>query len=625
MIYGSDGAFSARLAFACLAFVLVALVGPGLAIQRLLRLRPDRALVLPIGLAFCAGSHWLSLWSGVSWLFPVLGLGLGLSLVLPIGAWSWADGPSLRRAAPPFLGLLLLLAVSEYPLNRFGAQGNFLVDAATIEDSTFHAGLAWELSYGYPPQVPGLSGFTLGYHLGLPLIRAAAVRWADVHPYDSLNRIDPTVMGLALILVLRGAARAVGGGGFAAALAGWAPLATNLSWLFLGTASHRGLDIGDIGLSNSAAPALALSLAAVIALARHAAGEGRAWLALATALCFAVPFFKVFVGAHLLLAIVLAAVVTGRWRVLALPVVLLALATSSLVLGPGAARWSIGIEPLLPVRAFIGHLGRTAPSVPLIALWTVLWIVAIASVRLLAVPAALRALRSRNLSAAILAALALSGWAIGLIFKVTLIEGARGRTLVNNADYFIDQSGFVLWVFVASALTASSLPTRATVVMWASCGALALSGNMVRIASGPVGPGLPLMPTGIAEAMGALARESQPGDVVLQKPQPKRYPPPPVVLIGRRVPLSRSISYLTQFATQEAIDRRQEMVQRFFLTSDAEEALTVARSLGARYLCLYGSDVVRFPEAQALEPVFGRPNVRVYRILVRPARTSGPG
>ena len=34
--------------------------------------------------------------------------------------------------------------------------------------------LTWELTLGYPPQVPGLSGFEFRYHFGSHLVRAAA-------------------------------------------------------------------------------------------------------------------------------------------------------------------------------------------------------------------------------------------------------------------------------------------------------------------------------------------------------------------------------------------------------------------------------------------------------------------
>jgi hypothetical protein len=105
--------------------------------------------------------------------------------------------------------------------------------------------------------------------------------------------------------------------------------------------------------------------------------------------------------------------------------------------------------------------------------------------------------------------------------------------------------------------------------------------------------------------------------VVLIKPDPRRYPPPPLVLQGRRVPFTQSIPYLTQFATRKALEDRLIAVQTFFGTHEAEEARAIAKSLGARFVCLYGSDRVNFEPAGVLRPVFDSENARVYEILER--------
>ena len=103
------------------------------------------------------------------------------------------------------------------------SSGEFLLDNLVPYDTAFHVGLTRELTLGYPPQVPGVSGFRLGYHLGPDLVRAAALRWAAVDPYDSINRFDVTLGAIALILALRAMTRAAGGGPFAVDLAGLHP------------------------------------------------------------------------------------------------------------------------------------------------------------------------------------------------------------------------------------------------------------------------------------------------------------------------------------------------------------------------------------------------------------------
>jgi hypothetical protein len=123
----------------------------------------------------------------------------------------------------------------------------------------------------------------------------------------------------------------------------------------------------------------------------------------------------------------------------------------------------------------------------------------------------------------------------------------------------------------------------------------------------------------MVRAVLALERASRPGDVVLQRPG-ARYPPAPVVLAGRRVPYERFTPYLTQFASRRDLEARHEVVYRFFRTTSREEALAIARSLGASFLALYGRDRVRFDTTGILEPVHEEEEARLYRI-----RTPSPG
>src|SRR5262249_3515387 len=124
------------------------------------------------------------------------------------------------------------------------------------------------------------------------------------------------------------------------------------------------------------------------------------------------------------------------------------------------------------------------------------------------------------------------------------------------------------------------------------------------------------LPAATVRAMDALREASSPGDVVMQRPG-GRYPPPPVVLAGRRVPYERFTPYLTQFVSRADLERRHEDVFRFFRTEDREEALGIARRLGARFLCLYGPDRVRFDATDALAPIYQEAGVRLFRIEER--------
>lgn len=582
-----------------LAFAAAALVGPGMALQRLLRLPVDPALVLPLGFAAAAGAYWLSLVLG-AWIFPALVLALDVS-VLVTGPWRRAPGPPLRGAWPPLAAIALVLAVTQYPWNRLSSSGEFLLDPLVPYDTAFHVGLARELALGYPPQLPGVSGFPVSYHLGADLVRAAALRWAKVDPYDSIARLDVTLGALALALALGAFGARAGLGRVAVALLPWTLLATDLSFVFAPDPITtwwadllRGNLLISLALANPVVPALTMALGALVALSRHEAGEGRAWLAPAAALAFVVPLFKVFLGAHLLLGLGVATVLAPRARRMA-PVTLAvpcAISTALLVLGPGGSTVDVAVAPLDLVRMTREGLGLAPLGGLALAGWSLLWLLASLGLRVLGLGGAVRAARAGSPAVAAAAVMALAAWPIGLLFRVSAPEMLRGQRFVNDAAYVIEQGGPLLWIFTAPPLMAVAGAYRPLLV-GTLCAALALPGTAQFVARKVMEPPDPL-PAPMVRAMASLERASRPGDVVLQRPG-ARFPPAPVILIGRRVPYERFTPYLTQFASRQDLERRHQTVFRFFRTADATEALAIARGLDARFVCVYGADRLRFP------------------------------
>jgi hypothetical protein len=602
------------------AFLLIALVGPGLGLQRLAGVAIDPALVLPLGIAFAAGAYWLSLVTGIAWLFPI-------AVVLATAVLAWrclgpvAPGPSLRGAIAPALALVALLAVTQYRWNRMADSGEFLLDNALVGyDTSFHVGLVRELVLGYPPQVPGVSGFPLGYHLGTDLVRAAALRWAAVDPYDSISRFDVTMLALALLLAVRAAAARLGLSPRGVALAGWTLVATDFSFAFAFNAqAHwwtdllRGNVLISLALANPVIPALALALGALIALSRAMDGEGRGWWAVSCVLAVAVPFFKVFLGAHLALGLLVALARTRR-REVALVLGLVGIATLVLALGQGGRTVAVTLAPLDLVRTTRESLGLVPLHGVRLAGFALLWIAASLGLRMAGLPAALRALREANVIGPALAAMALAAWPLGLLFRVSAPEMLEGQKAVNDAAYLVEQGGPLLWLFTAGAL-ARWMETR-PVPRWAAMVAVALlalpstAQFAIKKAAEPPDP----LPAPMVRAMRALAADSRPGDVVLQRPG-ARFPPAPVILIGRRVPYERFTPWLTQFAPAAELEARHEVVFRFFHTTDADEAMAIARGLGARHVVLYGRDRVQFDPAGRLVPIHEEEGARVYRIL----------
>jgi hypothetical protein len=607
---------------AWLLFVAATVAGPGLGLQRALRQPIEPALVLPLGTAFCAGAYWLSLVT-TPLLFPALVLAGNLGCAWPLGPWRRAEGPSLRGAALPLLAFVALLALTQYPWNRVDPSGAFLLDALVPFDTAFHVGLSRELARGYPPELPGVSGFPVGYHLGTDLVRAAALRWAGVDPFDSISRFDVTLHGLALMLALRAAAARLRAGPKVVALAAWTVFATDFSFVFGRLPSaHWWADLlrGNLLLSlvvaNPIVPALALALAALVAFSRHEEERGGGALALAALLATAVPFFKVFLGAHLLLGLGVVVLLRGRPFARAIPVLVLAapcaLATAALVLGQGGQTVDVLIAPFDLAQVTRSSLDLPPVAGLAFAAWAAGWTVASLGLRVLGLRPAVQALRSGSALAAALAVMALSAWPLGLLFRVSAPEVLPGQKFVNDAGYLLEQGGPLLWLFTLVGLVQWANQKRWPALALAALVLAVPATVQFAVKKALLAPD-PL-PAATVRAMRALQARSQPGDVVLQRPG-ARFPPAPVILIGRRVPYERFTPYLTQFAPRAALEERHLVVHRFFETTDRDEALGIARSLDARFLALYARDRVRFDTAGVLEPVYEEPDARVYRFV----------
>ena len=471
---------------AWLLFAAVAVGLPGLALQRLARTPIEPALVIPLGTAWCAGIYWLSLVTDRPWLFPGATVLIGGALFVPLGAWRSAPGPSLQGALGPFVAVAGLLALTQYGGNRLDASGDFLLDPLVTFDSAFHVGLTRELVIGHPPQVPGVAGFPLGYHLGTDLVRAAALRWAGTDPWDSLTRLDVTLWALALVLALRAVAARLGAPPLAVALVPWTILFTDFSFVFAGnpqahwwTDLLRGNLLLSLAYANPIVPALGLLLGAVVSLSRVGQTDDRGHLALAALQAAAVPFFKVFLGAHLLLGLGVAWLLAREAprRALVLAALPCAIATAALALGQGGRTVDVVLAPLDLARVTRETLGLAPVEGAGLLAWAALWLAASLGLRLVAVPEALRSLRG-SAAACVLGTIALSGWPLGLLFRVSAPEVLEGQKVVNDAAYLVEQSGPLLWVFAAIALAGfATSPLRRALALGA-CLLLATPGHV---------------------------------------------------------------------------------------------------------------------------------------------------
>jgi hypothetical protein len=203
---------------------------------------------------------------------------------------------------------------------------------------------------------------------------------------------------------------------------------------------------------------------------------------------------------------------------------------------------------------------------------------------------------------------------------VSAPEVLPGQKFVNDAAYLVEQAGPILWIFTALALARFCVrPSRRLPALLATALVAFPSTAQYVVKKARTPPDR--LPAAMVRAVRALEGVSKPGDVVLQRPG-ARYPPAPLILAGRRVPYERFTPYLTQFASRAALEARHEEVYRFFHTRDRQEAIGIARRLGASYLALYGHDRVRFDTTGLLEVIHEEPEARLYRLRL-PAVGAG--
>ncbi len=347
-------------------FVAIAIVAPGIGLQRLARVRWDPALVVPLGLVACALAYWLALVSGVPLVFPVLVLAVGAgSLLRPWATQGRGPVAAGRRAPDRRAGR----ALRDHPVPRQPRRPERRLPARRGRARRHGAPRRAQLRAGgrlpaagarlrrradaLPRREPpgARRGRALGGHP--PLRRAEPVRHHALGRWRSSWRCVPPLPPRA-------------SAGPPWRLAGFVPLASDLSFVpgLLRGAEWWGQRLGDnflepVFFANSIAPAVAIALAAIVALARAERGEGRGYLVLAAVLAVGAGFFKVFTGAQLVLALGLAWLLGRGRRRLLVVLVPAALALVALALSSRAPAGVAGV-----VRRARAVRGRAAPRSP---------------------------------------------------------------------------------------------------------------------------------------------------------------------------------------------------------------------------------------------------------------------
>ena len=328
------------------------------------------------------------------------------------------------------------------------------------------------------------------------------------------------------------------------------------------------------------------------------------------------PFFKVFLGAQLLLGLGVAFLLARAARRSALARRRGAGRRSSRrssCSARAARRVAVRLAPLDLVRVTRETLGLApVDGLALVAAALRLAVPLARPSRLVGLPDALRALRGPTLGSA-LAAMALCGWPLGLLLRVSAPEVLAGQKVVNDAAYLVEQSGPLLWVFAALGLArfATSRARRAVVVAALLLFATARDLS-VRRQEGPHGA------RPHAGADGARDGRARHGFEPGRRRAPAARRPLAAGARGARRP-PRALRALHAVLDAVRGEGRPRGAPRdgvpLLPYGGPAEAMQIARSLGASYLALYGSDRVRFDTAGLLETVYEEEGARVYRIL----------
>ena len=285
-----------------------------------------------------------------------------------------------------------------------------------------------------------------------------------------------------------------------------------------------------------------------------------------------------------------------------------------MVAGPGRRDGHVALAPLdlvhatradaRPRRRSLGRRSRSGPSSGSSSRW---------ACGLSACRRPCARSRERPLArGAALAAIALAAWPLGLLLRVSA-DALPGDPVINDATYFVEQGGVLLWIFAALGDSRGS-PARGRSALVAPLAAALLPARHAAVRGRRRRASPPTWSTRRSSPPWALVRRrSRPGDVVLQRPG-ARYPPLPVILVGRRVPYERFTPYLTQFVVARGALRRHEAVYASSAPTTSTTRAAIARELGARFLCLYEADRVRFDLSALADPVFEEPDARCYRL-----------
>jgi hypothetical protein len=645
------------LALKGVAVLLATHVLPGSLVVRALNLgrNPFERVVMasvlggPVAVSFYFVAL-ISPWPEVYWVLLV-----GVDLLAVWFLFRKSGVPSLTTSCVPVAPILLVVLLVDGAyittaagLFRLDRQGNFVMDSAFQQDALFHVGLVRSLEVAYPPELLSESGVRALYHVGYDLQVAAWSRYFDVDPFDGLFRVAPLWFLTLLVLSAYLLAQRLGNSSGVAVLSSALIFATGLGFLFHSAPKadwwslmFMDATLVSVFVVNPLLPALSLFLVGMVCLDDYLREGRRKALAAAVGALSFLFTLKIFLAAHILLALALAAAVSHSQseskRRFARATLAVLLAATPVLLGMGLqfghSNTSVGLRPFEIVRysmeligwdGWAGHLALVGTgdfslddlAVALAA--STVWFIGFLGLRVVGLPRLFRdAASSIGSIRRPLALFALVSFPLTLLFRVAPSEAiglSRGEAL-NDILWFATEGGILLWFWTAEALAAIAVGRRykrALVVVVSAF--VALPGTVqFFIHRASLKPDV--VPAPLVEAALKCREASAPTDVFIE-PLDRVRPSLPVYLAGRPVVHDSFMTWDYMFVSREARDFRRHAVSQFWKTSDPGYAAWLLNRFEVAWIF-----VPRFAKLPAVaegwtERVFSNEAAELYRVRV---------
>lgn len=629
---------------------------PGALVVAGLRLGRDRwerwVLSAALGGLVASGIYFIALILPSPGLYPVL-LG-AIDLAAPVILWRrrrlftrGAVGPRLATLAA--LGVLIVALEAAYlvttgTLFRPDVEGNLVMDRALQRDTLFHVGMVRALEVGYPPELLSVSGVHVSYHVGYHLQVAAWARYFGIDALDGVYRIGMmwwiALLVLTVFMLGRRFGRRDGFGLAGAALA----FGSGLGFLFLGSASTDWASLVfmdallvSVLLVNPLLPALVL-LAAGVALLHDFLESGEVGALIGSIACLSALFvFKVFLGAQVLAAVLVAALwcrgaAKARLRGSALALMLASLPfLVTMHLATRESNTAVSVRPLEIVRysmekvewtkaigalSRVGDLEGSLNDVAVAGLAAVFWVVGFLGLRLTAAPGMARDLVAREATVRLpLAFMVCIGLAVALVFRVAPEEatGTSRLEAQNDVLWFATQAGWVLWLWTAEALWVIARRGGGwKLVSWTAAVWLAFPGTVQHfLFKGSLPPDR--VSAALVNAVRRVEESTPPGQVWVDPPVRVR-PSLIAYLAGRPVVYDGYVGYDYMFVPRDEIEWRRHAVAQFWRTPDPAFAAWFLERFAVRGVL--ATDAVPPPAGASslLETAWSQDGVHVFRV-----------